>query len=856
MTRPKVDPDKRQRTAQACDSCKRRKQKCNGLRPCNTCTKRHLDCQYSPTNLDRRGSEESLGSPPKRRHIDSLTGILKSPMDSGQSTTRRTPSLTLWNHPPDGPDMNLIKAVPAEPRQQKALVNGRQIVTTSDRDFDSRSRVSNASGAADEAEVYPSKRMLQDSTGRLLYVGDSASLSYLQWIRMIVESISGPSDFTVDPRRHMIMENNITLPPDIRPTGVLPDQRTADILIKSFFINTAGFVEVFDRHVFMKSVEECYKDPLNVTSSLLCLLYLVFAIGLVMAAPHPASDEEAIIEKLRSERANRAELFFRNAKSLADPVSGFEDADFWSIQALLLMSLYMLAVSKRNASYAYFGMAARSAFALGLHREESMNALFTPEEQRVRKNLWRTLFVLDRFLAACLGRPTAISEDDCSDNVFKEPSAGSTARRGSSAVDNAEATHMAALEAAVKSCRVIGLTLKKVYSKRKISTAVAQEIADHLEDWSGELHHALHWKRLIGSPLEPTQGIAILHTNLLHCHSVMLLTRPFFLYLIHKARGDCAGAGTGSGHGHKPTRISQRMESFAKTCVEASQHTLVLTQAVLGGHYLPQCNPFVMSGHCVFAAALIVLSNEFASLYHNPEAQSSIHAAITILRFCARSDAQADRVSYIVESFHKANEQRPVDARRLSLPGRTIPTLDTLTHNLGLDPVAHFFQPGVKLEFPRNSEQYPALSSTVGAAPLGSKDRGMLGPGPSSSSALPAASSTMVSSSSSSMLPPGIQQPSPEGSVSLNSGGMAAVTGGVAPAAMDPVSGGDSEFDFDSLWNWPPGSAGGMAVPPPPPMHHHPDGYAPFALGQPAVPPHAGPGPLVGMPLYPQGEYR
>ncbi|PMD20305.1 hypothetical protein NA56DRAFT_177620 [Hyaloscypha hepaticicola] len=27
MTRPKVDPDKRQRTAQACESCKRRKQK-------------------------------------------------------------------------------------------------------------------------------------------------------------------------------------------------------------------------------------------------------------------------------------------------------------------------------------------------------------------------------------------------------------------------------------------------------------------------------------------------------------------------------------------------------------------------------------------------------------------------------------------------------------------------------------------------------------------------------------------------------------------------------------------------------------------------------------------------------------
>lgn len=75
-----------------------------------------------------------------------------------------------------------------------------------------------------------------------------------------------------------------------------------------------------------------------------------------MAGPRPGSPEEVIIEKLRSDKkVNRAEFFFRNAKSLADPVSGFEDADFWSIQALLLMSLYMLSVSKRNASYAYYG---------------------------------------------------------------------------------------------------------------------------------------------------------------------------------------------------------------------------------------------------------------------------------------------------------------------------------------------------------------------------------------------------------------------------------------------------------------------------------------------------------------------
>ncbi|KAH6720096.1 hypothetical protein BKA61DRAFT_229477 [Leptodontidium sp. MPI-SDFR-AT-0119] len=36
MTRPKVDPDKRIRTAQACDSCKRRKQK-NGPQKTSSC---------------------------------------------------------------------------------------------------------------------------------------------------------------------------------------------------------------------------------------------------------------------------------------------------------------------------------------------------------------------------------------------------------------------------------------------------------------------------------------------------------------------------------------------------------------------------------------------------------------------------------------------------------------------------------------------------------------------------------------------------------------------------------------------------------------------------------------------------
>jgi hypothetical protein len=72
-----------------------------------------------------------------------------------------------------------------------------------------------------------------------VYVGDSASLSYLQLIRMIVESISGPSQFTMDPSRHKLMENMINLPPNIRTPHILPDRETANILVESYFTNVS-----------------------------------------------------------------------------------------------------------------------------------------------------------------------------------------------------------------------------------------------------------------------------------------------------------------------------------------------------------------------------------------------------------------------------------------------------------------------------------------------------------------------------------------------------------------------------------------------------------------------------------------
>ena len=128
------------------------------------------------------------------------------------------------------------------------------------------SRGSTVSGQDEEAVVYSNTRMLQDPTGRLcqfpfpsisrnvsflqftiqstdclytVYIGDSATLSFLQLIRMIVDNVAGPSSFTMDPRRHRIVENTITLPPNMRQTHLLPDRQTANILVEAFFTHVS-----------------------------------------------------------------------------------------------------------------------------------------------------------------------------------------------------------------------------------------------------------------------------------------------------------------------------------------------------------------------------------------------------------------------------------------------------------------------------------------------------------------------------------------------------------------------------------------------------------------------------------------
>jgi hypothetical protein len=74
-----------------------------------------------------------------------------------------------------------------------------------------------------------------------VYLGDSATLSYLQLIRIRVEHAAGKSPFTEDPSRHQLLEVAVTLPPDARsPHFRLPPDPQGRVLADAFFTNVSA----------------------------------------------------------------------------------------------------------------------------------------------------------------------------------------------------------------------------------------------------------------------------------------------------------------------------------------------------------------------------------------------------------------------------------------------------------------------------------------------------------------------------------------------------------------------------------------------------------------------------------------
>ncbi|KUI66479.1 Filamentous growth regulator 27 [Cytospora mali] len=358
----------------------------------------------------------------------------------------------------------------------------------------------------DEAEVPREARLLCDAQGKLIFIGDCAPLSFFQTVRQLVTSRVDQNAFAPQTSRYSVLENATTKSSFLSGASAPPELKTEDLpsIVSTYFSVTSGMVDLFigesrlleDITIWASNSQAGHRID-DVSSA---VNYLVIAIG------------------MQQKNEETAQLYFEYARDQAlANMNGNLSAD--TVQAFILVTLYMLCACQINGAFLFFGIAVRAAYSIGVHRTE-VNSRFGPETHRQRDRLWKSLRIVDLFLSTSMGRPPNTSDVDCT-VPYRQVN-----EDGHEVLD--------ILNASVQIFLILEGVVLEVYSRRKITLQLTEGISRQLRDFSGRWLHLL--KNLVSSPnagdsAEVNGACQVLAS---YYYAVMLVSRPFLMYELYR----------------------------------------------------------------------------------------------------------------------------------------------------------------------------------------------------------------------------------------------------------------------------------------------------------------------------------
>jgi hypothetical protein len=396
--------------------------------------------------------------------------------------------------------------------------------------------------AEDDTDVPREARLLRDAQGKLAFIGDCAPLSLFQSIRQLVTSRIGHTAFAPETSRFSVLEN--------APLGLsdglasshraLPDVLATDVApaVAEYLTVTSGLVDLFDHLrladdiLLWASVSSSADQRSNKPSSSLdsILYYLVIAIG------------------RRHEDGDVALAYFEHARDQAYQ-SLNHNLSVETIQAFVLITVYMLLSCQINSAFLVFGIAVRAAYSIGLHRTE-VNARFSQDIHRQRDRLWKSLRVVDLFMSVSMGRPPATADVDCTVPYR--------------ALDNDGIELFDLLNASVQILLLLEVIVTQIYSRKKISLQLTEGISLQLREWSAQWLWRL--KDIIAQPDAHTSAELSGASQILssYYYSVMLVSRPFLMYELFRRLSDSSAGGI------RASTMASGKSRLADACIDAA----------------------------------------------------------------------------------------------------------------------------------------------------------------------------------------------------------------------------------------------------------------------------------------------
>lgn len=447
----KVGTAAQSRIAQACDRCRSKKIRCDGIRPsCTQCVNVGFECKTSDKLSRRafpRGYTESLEE--RVRQLEAEVRELKDLLDEKDEKidmlSRIHSHSPASSHPP------------------------RRISHSPDAILESREE---SQEKDDSFKAQQAPLLLDDENRDTYFVGGSSGRAFVESFKQRAQE-TGRSCSDVNPNAFFGTGSKPCSPAKRMGAFKAPPRLVSDQMINIFFQEWAPLFPVLHRPTFLSLYEQYVASPETLTDKKsIAKLNLVFGIAALSSDPRDGQD----VESFEAQWQTAMEGFLM-------------DNDVATLQCLVLAQIYCLLKADYSRLLKYKGLAIGLSQRLGLHQSQKRFALGALTSETRKKVFW-TLYTVDCLSAAHLGLPKLIREDDVHCEYPVDADDEYVTEKGFLPTLPGESTKLSSALALFRVSRILSKVLTELYpasSSHDISFRTMASLADDLDDWQNNL---------------------------------------------------------------------------------------------------------------------------------------------------------------------------------------------------------------------------------------------------------------------------------------------------------------------------------------------------------------------------------
>ncbi|QSZ33069.1 hypothetical protein DSL72_002654 [Monilinia vaccinii-corymbosi] len=444
------------RIAQACDRCRSKKIRCDGIRPCcSQCSSVGFECKTSDKLSRRafpRGYTESLEE--RVRTLEAESRESKDLIEEkdeiidmlSKMHSNRSPSTLATSTSAPSPD-------------------------------DSRSELSLLK--EDMFRIQASPLLLEDENSNLYIMGASSGISFVDSLKRRVQESGKPlavaglhtDAFWLNSQNDA--STRIASPVAAPTPTFAPPRLSSDKWVNVFFQEWAPLFPVIHKNAFLILYDEYLSNPEPLTDQhKLAQLHLVFGIA-GLSTDFPDKGEVSSCEN--------------QWRPALDSI--LMDNTISTLQCLILALIYCIQRPDYNRLQHYKGIAVALSHRLGLHQSQKRFP-FGVSTAEMRKRVFWTLYTVDCFSASILGLPKLLKDGDIHAEYPSDADDEHVAEEGYEPVLPGEPTKISSALALFRCSRILSKVLEQNYPSAETYDLTLQSLATleaELDEWSDQL---------------------------------------------------------------------------------------------------------------------------------------------------------------------------------------------------------------------------------------------------------------------------------------------------------------------------------------------------------------------------------